>query len=60
MPTELIIVRVFQKRLLTKKLFYSSDFNMTDKVIRQLETFSKVVEDDTCSIYIDNGELIII
>ncbi len=39
--------------------FYYEGFKMSDEVIEQLEGFSLDAEDDSYSVYMDNGELVI-
>ena len=39
--------------------FYYDGFEMSDEVIEQLEGFSLEAEDDSYSVYMDNGELVI-
>lgn len=39
--------------------FYYDGFQLTDDMIDQLETFSLSAEDDTYSVYLDNGRLVI-
>ena len=43
-----------------KIFFYSPEFEMTDAIIEQLEEFSRFADDDTYSIYLENGSLVII
>ena len=39
--------------------FYYDGFALTDDMIDQLECFSLSAEDDTYSVYLDNGRLVI-
>lgn len=39
--------------------FYYDGFTLTDDMIDQLESFSLSVDDDTYSVYVDNGRLVI-
>ncbi len=39
--------------------FYYDDIILTDDIIEQLETFSLRAEDDTYSVYMDGGKLMI-
>ena len=39
--------------------FYYDGFTLTDDMIDQLESFSLSADDDTYSVYVDNGRLVI-
>ena len=39
--------------------FYYDGFVLTDEIIQQLENFSLLADDDTYSVYVDNGRLVI-
>ena len=39
--------------------FYFDGFALTDDMIEQLESFSLSADDDTYSVYLDNGRLVI-
>lgn len=39
--------------------FYYDGFVLTDEMIEQLENFSLLADDDTYSVYVDNGRLVI-
>ena len=40
-------------------MFYYDDFTLTDEMIEQLETFSLSADEDSYSMYVDNGRLVI-
>ena len=39
--------------------FYYDGFELTDDIIEQLEAFSFDADDDTYSVYLDNGRLVV-
>ena len=43
-----------------KIFFYSPDFEMTDAILEELEKFSRVSDENTYSVYIEDGNLVII
>ena len=41
------------------KYYFAPDFVLTEKIIEELEIFSKEADEDVYSIYMDEGELVI-
>ena len=39
--------------------YYDDDFELTDEIIDQLESFSILADDDAYTVYLDNGNLVI-
>lgn len=47
------------KEIINGVTFYYDGFILTDDMIEQLENFSLAADDDTYSVYVDNGRLVI-
>jgi uncharacterized phage-associated protein len=51
--------RSFREMINGVKFYYSPDFEMTDEIIAQLEEFANDADEDSYSVYIENGNLTI-
>ena len=46
-------------KLLVKPSFYYDGFKLTDDMIEQLESFTLDTEDDSYTVYLDDGSLVV-
>ncbi len=54
-----VMENVSAKELINGVTFYYDDLILTDQIINELEKFSLTADDDTYSVYVDSGKLVI-